>query len=143
MPNTGQIPVLEAIKPASIPLYGAIPAGFPTSPQQQCERCIRVDLDTLKIQNNARTFALQVRGDSMVNAAIKDGDIVIMEFKDARNNDIVAALIDGDMTLKRFVVQRGRPFLKAENPKYPDLVPAQELVIQGVMVALMRTVNKN
>lgn len=40
--------------------------------------------------------------------------------------------------LKTFLVQRGRPFLRAENPKYPDLIPAAELVIQGVMVALIR-----
>ena len=55
-----------------------------------------------------------------------------------RNRDIVEALIDGDVTLKRYIVQRGRPFLRAENPKYPDLIPAQELVIQGVFRALIR-----
>jgi repressor LexA len=63
---------------------------------------------------------------------------VILEFKEPRNKDIVAALIDGETTLKRYVVQRGKPFLRAENPKYPDLIPAQELVIQGVMIALFR-----
>lgn len=50
----------------------------------------------------------------------------------------MAALIDGETTLKRYVVQRGKPFLKAENPKYPNLIPAQELVIQGVQVGLLR-----
>jgi len=47
-------------------------------------------------------------------------------------------LIDGETTLKRYVVERGRPYLKAENPRYPDLVPARELKIQGVMVSLVR-----
>ena len=51
----------------------------------------------------------------------------------------MAALIDGETTLKRYLVQRGKPFLRAENPKYPDLIPAQELVIQGVFRALIRT----
>jgi len=54
------------------------------------------------------------------------------------DGDIVAALIDGETTLKRYVVERGRPYLKAENPRYPDLVPARELKIQGVMVSLVR-----
>jgi repressor LexA len=52
--------------------------------------------------------------------------------------DIVAALIDGETTLKRYVVEHGRPCLKAENPRYPDLIPARELKIQGVMVSLVR-----
>jgi repressor LexA len=51
---------------------------------------------------------------------------------------VVAALIDGESTLKTFVVKGGKPYLKAENPKYPDLIPAQELMIQGVFKALIR-----
>jgi repressor LexA len=54
------------------------------------------------------------------------------------NGDIVAALIDGETSLKRYVVERGRPYLKAENQRYPNLVPARELKIQGVMVSLIR-----
>ena len=75
----------------------------------------------------------------MVDAHIVDGDIVIMEDrKDVRPGDIVAALIDGETTLKRYVVDRGRPYLKAENPLFPDLRPARELRVQGVMVSLVR-----
>jgi repressor LexA len=50
----------------------------------------------------------------------------------------VAALVDGETTLKRYVTTEGRPFLRAENPKYPDIYPVNELMIQGVMVALIR-----
>ena len=50
----------------------------------------------------------------------------------------MAALIDGETTLKRFVARYGKPYLRAENPNYPDLIPARELLIQGVMVALIR-----
>jgi repressor LexA len=50
----------------------------------------------------------------------------------------VAALIDGASTLKTFVLKGGKPYLKAENPKYPNLVPAQELMIQGMLKALIR-----
>ena len=75
----------------------------------------------------------------MIGAHIVDGDIVILEdAKDVHDGDIVAALIDGETTLKRYVVERGRPYLKAENSRYPDLVPARELKVQGVMVSLIR-----
>ena len=53
---------------------------------------------------------------------------------------MVAALIDGETTLKRFVLKEGQPYLKAENPAYPDLLPATELIVQGVVVALTRKV---
>ncbi len=121
-----------------VPLLGMIPAGYPADQQQEADRCISIDADSLHIPKNARTFALQVRGDSMEDAAIVDGDVVIMEFCEPRHRDIVAALIDGEVTLKRYLIQKGRPFLRAENPKYPDLMPAQELVIQGVFRALLR-----
>jgi len=55
-----------------------------------------------------------------------------------RYDQIVAALIDRKSTLKTFLVKNGRPFLKAENPKYPDLIPSEELVVQGVFRALIR-----
>jgi repressor LexA len=121
-----------------IPIYGTIPAGLPADERQQADGCISVDVETLRLPKGARLFALKVRGDSMIGAGILPGDIVVMEFREARNNEIVAALIDGETTLKRYVVQRGKPFLKAENPRFKNLIPAQELVIQGVQIALLR-----
>ena len=138
MLRASQIAVLEVDTSALIPLYGTVPAGMPSDQQQESEACLTIDIDSLKIPNNARTFALKVRGDSMINAGIYQGDTIILEFKEARNKDFVAALIDGETTLKRYVVRNGKPFLKAENPKYPDLIPAQELVIQGVVIAVLR-----
>ncbi|MDA7908208.1 hypothetical protein N9C66_11065 [Akkermansiaceae bacterium] len=61
------------------------------------------------IPRNARTFALKVRGESMIDAHICDGDTVILEFREPRPLDVVAALIDGEITLKRFVMEKGRP----------------------------------
>ena len=121
-----------------IPLLGSIIAGKPEIQEGRVDGCIDIDPATLRLPKNARTFALKVRGDSMRNAAILEGDIVIMEFREAKHGDIVAALIDGETTLKRFVVQGGMPYLRASNPKYPDLIPARELVIQGVLIALLR-----
>jgi len=122
-----------------VPLYGMIPAGIPEGQEQQSDRCITVDPDSIRLPRNARTFALEVRGDSMMGAGILERDVVILEHAEPRNRDIVAALIDGDVTLKRYLIDRGIPFLRAENPLYPDLIPARELVIQGVFRALIRT----
>lgn len=121
-----------------IPLYGQIAAGMASSVEQEADVCIVVDEATLQLPRNNRTFALKVRGDSMIDAHILDGDTVILEFREPRHNDVVAALIDGETTLKRYRTEGGRPFLKAENPRFPNLIPAQELVIQGVVVALLR-----
>ena len=125
---------------AAVPVLGCITAGRPQdSAAETCvEGCLDVDADTLRLPKNARTFALKVRGDSMRGAGILEGDVVVMEFREPKHGDIVAALIDGETTLKRYVVHNGQPFLRAANPKYPDLIPAQELVIQGVQVALLR-----
>ena len=65
-------------------------------------------------------------------------DLVILEPRPPVPGDIVAALIDGETTLKRYLTKNGAAFLKAENPAFPDLHPAEELIIQGVMVALIR-----
>lgn len=125
----------------SISVLGAIQAGAPVSESARPDRLDSFDVENLRIPKGMRTFALKVRGDSMINAGIHTGDVVILDFeKEPKNRDIVAALIDGDSTLKRYIVQRGKPFLKAENPAYPSLIPAQELVIQGVLVALFRQV---
>lgn len=121
-----------------VPLYGQIPAGMPADSQEESDGCISIDVSTLGVARNARTFALRVRGDSMIDAHICDGDTVIMEFKEARQGDVVAALIDGETTLKRLVKEGGKSYLKAENEDYPDLLPVHDLVIQGVMVMLLR-----
>jgi repressor LexA len=123
----------------TIPIYGEIPAGNPIDAVQSNEGCVLIDVETAGIKPNARTFAVRVRGDSMIGKGILDGDLAIIEHGvEPRNGDTVAALIDGRVTLKSFLRQRGKPFLRAENPKYPDLLPEEELQVQGVMVALVR-----
>jgi len=123
----------------SVPIYGSIPAGLPQDTAQEEEGCVLIDVETLGIKPTARTFGLKVRGDSMIGKSIVDGDIAIIEHGvQPRAGDVVAALIDGQVTLKTFVMQRGKPHLRAENPRYPSLIPQEELQIQGVMVALVR-----
>ena len=135
----GGTPALPGAKIVSVPIYGAIPAGRPIDTEQEQEGCILIDVDTLGIKPTTRTFGLKVQGDSMIGKSIIDGDIVIIEHGvEPRSGDVVAALIDGQVTLKTFVLQQGKPFLRAENPRYPKLIPQEELQIQGVMVALIR-----
>lgn len=121
-----------------IPVYGSIAAGMSQESEQDQDGCLSIDVRSLGIPRNARTFALKVRGESMIDAHICDGDTVILEFREPRRGDVVAALIDGETTLKRYVVQESKPYLQAENEMFPDLIPARELIIQGVMVALLR-----
>lgn len=123
----------------SVPIYGSIPAGLPQDTTQDEEGCVLIDIETLGIKPSARTFGLKVQGDSMVGKNIVDGDIAIIEHgMEPRSGDVVAALIDGRVSLKTFVLQRGKPYLRAENPRYPNLLPQEELQIQGVLVALVR-----
>ncbi len=122
-----------------IPLFGSIPAGFSGDREQEPDGCVTVDVDSIGIRPTRNTFALRVTGDSMIGRHICDGDIAVFEHgPDPRPGQVVAALIDRKNTLKTFLVKSGKPFLKAENPKYPDLIPSDELVIQGVLRALIR-----
>lgn len=122
-----------------IPVYGSIPAGFADDRKQEAKGCVSIDIETLGIKPTARTFALEVRGDSMIGKCIMDGDLVVLEHgMTPRNGDVVAALIDNESTLKTYLSERGKPFLRAENPRYPKMIPVGELLVQGVMIALIR-----
>lgn len=130
---------VQKVRITDIPIYGQIPAGMATLTEQTVLGHVSLDAHSVNAVKPGKTFALQVRGDSMIDAHILDGDIVILEDRQgAKNGDIVAALIDGETTLKRYVTDRGRPYLKAENARFPNLRPAQELRVQGVMVSLIR-----
>jgi repressor LexA len=123
-----------------IPLLGQIAAGMPVESVEHAESMLDIDLSLFGVSNSAALFALKVRGESMSGAQIADGDTVILQRKPPKSGDIVAALIDGETTLKRYLVKESKPFLKAENPAYQSLVPATELMIQGVLIGLLRRV---
>lgn len=123
-----------------IPILGQISAGMPIDASEWSSSKLGVDLAAFGVENRAEVFAVRVQGDSMIGAQIVDGDTVLLQRRVPKNGEIVAALIDGESTLKRYLLDHGEPFLKAENPRYPDLLPAAELVIQGVMIGLLRRV---
>jgi len=122
-----------------IPVYGSIPAGFAQERQQEAKACVSIDIETLGVKPSPLAFALEVRGDSMIGRQIFEGDKVIIEPRlEPKHGDVVAALIDGESTLKTLMTRQGKPYLRAENPKYPNLLAASELVIQGVAVTVIR-----
>ena len=121
-----------------IPLYGQIAAGMPEMASRDPRGGCPSTPPRWGCGPDAQNFALKVRGDSMIDAHIVDGDTAILEVREPRHGDIVAALIDGETTLKRYLLRAARPYLKAENARYPDLIPAQELIVQGVLIALLR-----
>jgi repressor LexA len=120
-------------------LFGSIPAGFSRDREQDADGCVSVDVESIGFKPTRNSFALRVVGDSMVGKHILDGDIVLLEHgPEPRHGQVVAALIDRKSTLKTFLLKNGRPYLRAENPKFPDLIPSEELMIQGVFRALIR-----
>jgi repressor LexA len=111
---------------------------LPQAREQDAGGCVSVDVESIGFKPTRNTFALRVAGDSMIGRHILDGDVVVLEHGPGlRPGQVVAALIDGASTLKTFLVKGGKPYLRAENPKYPDLLPAQELMIRGVFKALL------
>ncbi len=116
-----------------IPLIGTVTAGSPILAVEQIEEYIAVS--GVKGDN---LFALHVKGDSMVNAAILDGDIVIVEQSPvADNGDIVVALIDDEATVKRFFKENGYFRLQPENDKYEPIL-VKECSILGRVKTLIR-----
>ena len=125
----------------SVPVYGSIPAGLPAMKEQTTDEVLALDPAIFGIRSRRphHLWALRVQGDSMIDAHILDGDLVILERREARPGDIIAALVDEtNTTLKRLVHVRGKPVLRAENKKYADIVPERELESQGVLVGVIR-----
>jgi len=126
-----------------VPLYGSIPAGPPDERDAEVIRYLTLDPETVKAKLSPDAFALQVKGDSMIERHILDGDHVIIEpRREPRHQDVVAALIDGQTTLKTLVIKGGKSYLKAENPRYKDLMPKEDLRVNGVAVAVLRSLRK-
>ena len=138
----GRIKILERIQeainaPLSLPLFGPIAAGFAAPVEEQAEET--VTLENYLVRDKASTFLLRVKGDSMINAGIHEGDLVVVERgRQPKPGDIVVGVLDGEYTLKRLKKEKGKYFLQAENPAYPDLHALEELQVAGVVQAVIR-----
>ncbi|MFA5263707.1 MAG: transcriptional repressor LexA [Opitutaceae bacterium] len=124
-----------------LPIYGEIPAGTPSAQEQQQLRSVALDpaLFGVRPSRHHLLWGLDIKGDSMIGAQIRDGDIGIFERREPRIGEIVAALVnETTVTLKRLVEVGGRKILRAENKKYSDIVPSSGLECQGVLVGVIR-----
>ena|SRR3989338_6614928 len=128
---------LEAPDVMKLPVLGFIPAGGPIMTDEYIETWMNVGEDLAKNTNDY--FLLRVTGNSMIDAGVFEGDLVVVNAKkQPRNGDIVVALVDNHNTLKRFIKKNGKVYLKAENKDYKDIYPQNELAVQGVVTALIR-----
>ena len=118
-------------------LLGSVQAGFP-SPEQEQE-LDDLSLDDFLVKKPEATFLVKVSGDSMIDAGIRPGDLVLVERgREAMQGDIVIARVDGEWTLKYFEKRNGKPFLRAANKKYPEIFPKSELETGGVVIGCVR-----
>jgi len=121
----------------AVRLLGAVPAGFP-SPAEE-ELLDTLSLDEFLVKKPEATFMLRVTGDSMIEAGIHPGDLVLVEKGSIpRNHDIVVAQVDGEWTLKYFIKDASGVRLEAANRKYPPLRPKTSLEIGGVVRTVIR-----
>ena len=117
-----------------VPLVGTVTAGQPILAVESIEDYIPVPINSA----GRELFALHVKGDSMINAAISDGDLVIVEKTPvAENGEIVVALIDDEATVKRFYKENGHFRLQPENDNYEPII-VDELAVLGKVIALIR-----
>lgn len=123
----------SGLKTVPVPLLGTVTAGMPILATEQIEEYIPVAM-----RRSGDYFALHVKGDSMIDAHIIDGDIVIVERTPvASNGDIVVALIDDEATVKRFFKENGHFRLQPENTKYDPII-VSELALLGKVVTVIR-----
>jgi len=121
---------------ANVPLVGQIAAGSPILAAEQIEETLPLPQDLV---GSGTLFALRVKGDSMIDAGIFDGDtVVIRQQKTADDGTIIAALVDGEeATVKRLSRRGGRVRLLAENPAYEPIEP-DDVQVLGKVVAVLR-----
>lgn len=119
-------------------LLGLVEAGFATPAEEQMLDRISLD-EWLLGDDSTGYFMLQVKGDSMIDAGIRDGDMVIVERTDnARTGDIVVASVDGGFTIKYLREKNGKPYLQPANTDFPDIYPEESLEISAVLRSLVR-----
>lgn len=134
------IAIFEAKTSASIPLaQSKIAAGLPSPAQDYIEQSI--DFNEYLIRNPNTTFIVKVASLSMLGAGIDvDDDLIVDRSIEAKNRNIVVALVDNDFTVKRLMIEGDQKWLQAENPEFPDIHfnEGQEMVIWGVVTRVIK-----
>lgn len=121
----------------SVPVVGDIAAGTPILAEEHVDEVLTLPRE---LAGRGNVFALRVRGDSMIDAAICDGDtVVVRQQAEAHSGQIVAAMIDGEATVKVYRRRGGHVLLEPRNPAY-DVIDGDEAVVLGIIVSVLRSV---
>jgi len=142
--KTLEIFTLETESELLIPVYlSDISAGFPSPADDYIDNVI--DLNKELIGNPSATFCVRVQGDSMIDANINDGDILVVDRSiTAQSNHIVLAILDGEFTVKRFLLKNNIGFLVPENKKYTpiQIFPETDFEVWGVVTYIIHKAQK-
>lgn len=121
----------------SVPMLGLVTAGFPATVEEELAET--VNLDDMLIEKKAFTYMLEVDGDSMIDAHIAKGDMVLVEKCNfAKDGDIVIAEVDGEFTMKYFRKNGNKAWLEPANKNYQPIYPEHSLNINAVVKAVIR-----
>lgn len=135
LPQERAAPRTNGQPDVTVAVLGAIAAGHPIPAEELVEEELTLPSSLV---GHGTLFALRVRGDSMIEAAICDGDIVVVRQQaNADNGDIVAAMIEGEATVKMYRARHGRVELVPRNPVY-DVINAEHATILGKVVSVLR-----
>jgi len=120
-----------------VPLLGSVKAGFPALGEEVLDRTMNID--NFLIQKKDKTYILKVDGDSMIDAHIADGDLVIAEQTNtARDGEIVIAEVDGEFTMKYYKEKNGKVWLQPANENFSPIYPENDLQIRAVVKGVIR-----
>lgn len=122
---------------SGVRVLGLVEAGFPSPAEQATSDTI--SLDDFLITNRESSFILEVKGESMIDAGIQEGDLVVADrSKEPRLGDIVIADVDGGWTMKYLREKKGQKYLEAANDDYDDIYPEGQMQIGAVVTSVIR-----
>jgi len=122
---------------SEIPLLGLVEAGLPTDTEEQ--NLNSISLEDFLVEDKEKTYILEVKGDSMIEAHISEGDYVLVERRnEAKDGDIVIAEIDGGWTMKYLRKKDRRSWLEPANKEYANIYPKENLRVAAVVKAVIR-----
>ena len=125
--------------PQLVPFLGVTTAGMPTEAIEITGEWLALSSNVAKLQSDI--FMLRISGDSMINAGIDDGDIVLVQTKkEFISREVVLAEVGGDSTIKRFISEDKPPYvyLKPENPKYENIIFTEDVRLKGKVISVLK-----
>lgn len=126
-------------KPSLVPFLGITSAGAPVEAVEISGEWKEISGDVARLQSDV--FMLRISGDSMINAGIDDGDVVLVQTKkEFISNEVVLAEVGGDSTIKRFISEDKPPYvyLKPENPKYENIIFTEDVRLKGKVISVLK-----